>query len=139
LALGGVAGLMMPVARDFPSMILIMLLNGISFGLVSVFGSALVARDSTSKNRGVAYGLYSTAQAAGNMVLVATSPIADSLGFAPVFVLGGIASLTATTPLFLDRPSSRNTMTLILVESRKRIIATVKAHSPTSRLPSMKQ
>lgn len=98
LTLGGVACLAAPLARNYLSMVLIIFLFGISFGAVRILSSTLVAKNSTPENRGIANSLLNVAMSTGNITQIFTSPIATSLGFTPVFILGGLTALTSIIP-----------------------------------------
>ncbi len=103
LALGGVAGIASPFTNGYLSIILVLLVSGLSFGAVRILSSALVAKISTSKNRGLANSLLNVAMSMGNITNIVTSPVADTLGLTPVFLLGGVSTLIATTLAFLRK------------------------------------
>jgi MFS family permease len=103
LGLGGVTSLIMPSAGDYLSISLLAFIYGISFGATMSLGSAFVAADSTSQNRGIANSIYNAAQASGNILKVFTSSIADTLGLTPVFILSGITAFIAMIPISLRK------------------------------------
>lgn len=103
LTVGGITGLATPFANNYLSIVLILFFSGVSFGATMILGGTLVATDSTSRNRGVANSLYNAAQSAGNIIKILTSPIADNLGLAIVFLLGGVTALIATIPVLLRK------------------------------------
>lgn len=96
LALGGVSSLISPFAKNYPSLILILFLSGISYGATAILGNILVAKSSTHENRGIANSIYNTAQGIGNLTKVITSPIVDAFGLGFVFILGGVSALIST-------------------------------------------
>jgi MFS family permease len=101
LALGGLTGVATPFADSYLTLVLIFFLSGISFGATMVMGSTLVALNSTPRNRGVANGLYNIAQSTGNITKILTSPIAETQGLSPVFLLGGATAFLATVPILV--------------------------------------
>ena len=68
-----------------------------------VMGSTLVALHSTSGNRGVANSLYNIAQSTGNITKILTSPIVETQGLSPVFLLSGATAFLATIPLLIRK------------------------------------
>jgi len=103
LALGGVTGLITPLASSYLPIVLVLFLSGASFGATMILGSTLVAMNSTARNRGIANSLYNISQSTGNLTKILTTPLVDSLGFAPVFLLGGVTALMSTAPILLRR------------------------------------
>jgi len=103
LGLGGITCLASPFANNYLWIVLVFFLSGVSFGAERILTAVLVADNSTPENRGVANGFYYVAQSTGNMTIILTSPIADSLGFTPVFILGGISGLITTLPVLLRK------------------------------------
>jgi len=103
LGLGGVTSLIIPFAGDYLSISLLAFIYGISFGATMSLGSAFVAADSTSHNRGIANSIYNAAQASGNILKVFTSSIAETLGLTPVFILSGITAFIAMIPISLRK------------------------------------
>ncbi|UCH01331.1 MAG: MFS transporter [Candidatus Bathyarchaeota archaeon] len=90
LAIGGISSLASSMAYNYYFIVLILFLAGISYGATAILGNTLVIQNSTTENRGVANSLYNVAQSSGNITNILTSPIADTLGLIPVFLLGGI-------------------------------------------------
>lgn len=103
LLLGGITGVITPLANSYLTLVLVFFLSGISFGATMVMGSILVALHSTPGNRGVANGLYNIAQSMGNITKILTSPIVETQGFSPVFLLGGATAFLATIPLLIRK------------------------------------
>jgi MFS family permease len=103
LFLGAITGFITPVANDYLLLVLISFLSGVSFGATMILGSTLVARNSTLSNRGIANSVYNMAQSAGMLAVIITSPVADSFGFAPVFLLGGVTALLAAIPILFHK------------------------------------
>ena len=103
LGLGGVTSLIIPFAGDYLSISILAFIYGISFGATMSLGSAFVAADSTSHNRGIANSIYNAAQASGNILKVFTSSIAETLGLTPVFILSGITAFIAMIPISLRK------------------------------------
>jgi len=90
LAIGGISSLASSMAYNYYFIVLILFLAGISYGATAILGNTLVIQNSTTENRGVANSLYNVAQSGGNITNILTSPIADTLGLIPVFLLGGV-------------------------------------------------
>jgi MFS family permease len=103
LVLGGVTGFLAPLATTFPAILGINVLYGVSFGATMILGNTLVTLTSTPKNRGTANSTYNAAQSAGNILKMATSPLAETLGLTAVFLVGGVAALLAAIPVLLQR------------------------------------
>jgi sugar phosphate permease len=103
LALGGLTGFASPVANNYLSIVLILFLSGVSYGAVRILGLLLIAKNSTSKNRGLANSLHHAAEGAGSFTKILTSPIAETQGITPVFIIGGITGLIATVPILLRK------------------------------------
>lgn len=107
LTIGGISGLAAPFANDYPSMVLVRFLVGVCHGATMILGSTLVAALSKPGNRGIANSIHNVAQSTGRITQIITSPIAESYGFTPVFLLGGISAFTATLPILLRRHRSQ--------------------------------
>jgi len=105
LILGGLSGFTGFLANNYISLVLVLFTSGLSYGATAILGNTLIARNSTSQNRGVANSLYTFAQSTGNFTLIFTSPIADGLGFVPMFLISGATALLATTPILLRKPN----------------------------------
>jgi len=106
LGLGGISGLAAPLADSYLSLVLIRLLAGTCHGATMILGSTLVAVETKPENRGVANSLYNVTQSTGGIANVLTSPIVETQGLTPVFILGGASALAATLPLLLRRKVS---------------------------------
>ena len=107
LALGGVTSLLAPLAGNYTSIVFLFFLMGMSFGAVRILITTIIAKNSKPENRGVANSLLNIGQSAGNLTKVATSPIADTFGLDPVFLLGGVIGLIAIIPIMLPKVSKR--------------------------------
>lgn len=82
--------------------------RGVGFGILTVTGSAAVAELSTPKTRGKAVGAYGLAVAGPQVVLLPLgSWVAETIGFAWVFVVGAVPLLGAPAALALGRVLSR--------------------------------
>ena len=103
LAIGGIISFAVIYANNYISLILIMFLSGISYGAIAILGSTIVARNSSSENRGIANSLYNFAQSTSPIVLLFTTPLIDIYGFTPIFLIGGIIGLTSIIPTFLQK------------------------------------
>jgi MFS family permease len=103
LALNGITGLASPFAQDYFTIVLLLFMTGISFGAVRILSTTLVAKSSTHENRGIANSLLDVGQATGNFTKILTSPIADSLGLSPVFILGGFVGLLSIIPILVRK------------------------------------
>lgn len=98
LALGGLTGLTTSFANNYTSIVLLLFASGVSFGAFRILSTTLVAKYSIPENRGVANSLLDVSQSTGNFLKMLTSPIAENLGLAPVFIIGGVTSLSAIIP-----------------------------------------
>jgi MFS family permease len=107
LALGGVTSLFAPLAGNYSSIVLLFFLMGVSFGAVRILITTIIAKNSKPENRGVANSLLNIGQSAGNLTKIATSPIADTYGLDPVFLLGGVIGLIAIIPIILPKVYKR--------------------------------
>ena len=107
LALGGVTSLFAPLAGNYSSIVLLFFFMGVSFGAVRILITTIIAKNSKPENRGVANSLLNIGQSAGNLTKIATSPIADTYGLDPVFLLGGVIGLIAIIPIILPKVYKR--------------------------------
>ena len=107
IALGGVTSLLAPLAGNYSSIVLLFFLMGVSFGAVRILITTIIAKNSNPENRGVANSLLNIGQSAGNLTKIATSPIADTYGLDPVFLLGGVIGLIAIIPIILPKVYKR--------------------------------
>ncbi|RLI38238.1 hypothetical protein DRO66_02190 [Candidatus Bathyarchaeota archaeon] len=107
IALGGVTSLLAPLAGNYSSIVLLFFLMGVSFGAVRILITTIIAKNSKPENRGVANSLLNIGQSAGNLTKIATSPIADTYGLDPVFLLGGVIGLIAIIPIILPKVYKR--------------------------------
>ncbi|MCK5403559.1 MFS transporter, partial [Candidatus Bathyarchaeota archaeon] len=103
LAIGGIISFAVIYANNYISLILIMFLSGISYGAIAILGSTIVARNSSSENRGIANSLYNLAQSTSPIVLLFTTPLIDIYGFTSIFLIGGIIGLISIIPTFLQK------------------------------------
>jgi MFS family permease len=107
LALGGVTSLLAPLAGNYPSIVLLFFLLGVSFGAVRILITTVIAKNSKPENRGVANSILNIGQSAGNLTKIVTSPVADILGLGSVFLLGGVIGLVAIIPIVLPKVYKR--------------------------------
>lgn len=98
LVLGGITGLLVPLATNYAFMVLLLFLVGVSFGAYRIISTTLVANNSIPENRGLANSLLSLSQSTGNFVAIFTSSIAENLGLPSVFLLGCVSCLSAIIP-----------------------------------------
>jgi len=98
LALGGLTGLIAPFANNYTIIVLVLFLSGVSFGAFRILSTTLVAKSSKPENRGIANSLLDFSQSTGNFIKILTSSIAENMGLTPVFILGGVTSLSAIIP-----------------------------------------
>ncbi len=103
LLLGGISGTATIFCADYLSLSAITFVCGVSFGAKMITAHTVVTRNSTSKNRGVANGLYSIFQSSGNVTKLLTSPIEEASGLVPVFLLGGVAAFASIVPVIMRR------------------------------------
>ena len=106
LALGGMTALVTPIANSYITLTGITFLYGVSFGATMVLGYTLVTSDSTPSSRGTANAIYSVFQSIGSLAVVFTSSLAETVGLAPVFLIGGVAALLSIIPIFLRKTRS---------------------------------
>ena len=78
--------------------------RGVGFGILTVTGSAAVAELAEPTKRGAAVGAYGLAIAAPQVILLPLGPwVAETIDFAPVFVLGALPLLGVWPALSLGR------------------------------------
>ncbi|WP_433869928.1 MFS transporter [Saccharopolyspora sp. CA-218241] len=99
-------------------------LRGIGFGLLTVAGSAMVAELFPPQRRGRAAGAYGLAVGLPNFVLLPVGVwFAQTIGFAPLFWIAGVAPLLATAavlgiaPVRARRTSGRRAFPVVLLPS----------------------
>ena len=95
-----------PIANSYITLTGITFLYGVSFGATMVLGYTLVTSDSTPSSRGTANAIYSVFQSIGSLAVVFTSSLAETVGLAPVFLIGGVAALLSIIPIFLRKTRS---------------------------------
>lgn len=98
LALGGLTGLIAPFTNNYTIIVVVLFLSGVSFGAFRILSTTLVAKNSIPENRGIANSLLDFSQSTGNFIKILTSSIAENMGLTPVFILGGVTSLSAIIP-----------------------------------------
>jgi MFS family permease len=103
LMLGGMTCLASPLAETYAAIVLLFFLSGVSFGAVMILSNILVAKNSRPENRGVANSLLNVGQSSGNLMKIFTSPIAETFGLVPVFLLGGVIGLISVIPVLLSK------------------------------------
>jgi predicted MFS family arabinose efflux permease len=100
----GVPSLLHLLSDDLPVILALSAVRGVGFGVLTVTGSAVVAGLVPAGQRGRAVGLYGLAIASTQVFLLPAAPwLADTLGFATVFVLGALPVLGAPAALTLGR------------------------------------
>jgi MFS family permease len=100
LGLGGLSGLLAPLATNYMLIILVIFLMGVSFGAYRILTTTLVANNSVPENRGIANSILDFSGSAGNLTNIFTSSLAEQFGLVPVFILGGITCLITIIPTF---------------------------------------
>ncbi len=103
ILLGGVTGIATFFASDYLSIIVIMFLTGLSYGVVLSLGSSIISINSTSKNRGIANSLHMATMGVSNITKMVTTPIVDALGVSVIFVVGGITALSSAIPVIFKK------------------------------------
>jgi MFS family permease len=103
IALGGVVSFLSPLANTYLSLLFVIFLSLLSYTAISILGNVFVARTATAQNRGVATSLYNVASSTGNITKIATTPLAESGGLVPVFIIGGITAFLALLPSLIRR------------------------------------
>ncbi|MGD2201594.1 MAG: MFS transporter [Candidatus Bathyarchaeota archaeon] len=99
LALGGVAGLTSIFANNYYTLIIALMIAGVSYGAVRILGATDIARLSTKENRGVANSLYNVAISSGNIIRTVTAPLAELFGIIPLFLLATITAMASIIPV----------------------------------------
>jgi MFS family permease len=103
IVLGGITGIATFFATNYLSIILIMFLTGLSYGVVLSLSSSIISVQSTPKNRGIANSLHMSTFGIGNIVKMITTPIVDVFGISVIFLLGGITAFSSAIPLLLKK------------------------------------
>lgn len=98
LALNVITGMVSAAANDYLLLVVVQILSGLSFGAVRILSTTLAANSSTPENRGVANSFIDLCASAGNFTKIVTTPIVNELGFASVFMLGGVIGLGSILP-----------------------------------------
>jgi MFS family permease len=101
--LGGITGITTFFASNYLSIILIMFLTGLSYGVVLSLGSSIISVNSTPKNRGIANSLHMATMGIGNITKMVTTPIVDLFGVSIVFLIGGITAFSSAIPIVLKK------------------------------------
>ncbi len=103
LLLGGLTNLASPLADTYSTIVLLFFFSGVSFGAVMILSNTLVAQNARPETRGVANSLLNVGQSSGNLLKILTSSLAETLGLAPVFLLGGVCGLASIFPILLTK------------------------------------
>ena len=103
ISLGGITGIATYFASDYLSIIIVMFLLGLSYGVVLSLGSSIISINSTPKNRGIANSLHMATMGVGNITKMVTTPIVDALGVSVIFVIGGITALLSAIPVIFRK------------------------------------
>jgi len=98
LTIGGITSLFTPLANSYLLLVLSIFLSGLSYGAVMSLGSTLVSLSSNLENRGVANSVYMASIGVARIIMLVTTPIAETFGNAAVFLLGGACALAAVMP-----------------------------------------
>lgn len=106
LALGllflGLPTLALVWASGLPEILLVTLLRGVGFGILTVVGGALIAELVPPERRGLGIGLYGLAVGAPNVLALPLGVwLAGNVGFGPVFVAGTAAPLLGLPALLV--------------------------------------
>jgi MFS family permease len=101
--LGGITGISTYFASNYLSIIIIMFLSGLSYGIILTIGSSIISIHSTPKNRGIANSLHMATFGIGNITKMITTPIADVFGISTIFIVGGITAFSSALPVLLTK------------------------------------
>jgi MFS family permease len=99
LLLGGASGIAPVFMNNYAVSTIIMFTSGLSYGIVFTLASIFTAEWSTSENRGVANSLVTLTRGVSFMVRMATTPIANTMGFDVLFILSGLTSFLSLLPI----------------------------------------
>ncbi len=100
LGLGGLAGLLAPLATNYTLIVLVLFLMGVSFGAYRILTTTLVANNSVPENRGIANSILDFSGSAGNLTNIVTSSLVEQFGIVPVFILGGLTCVSTIIPTY---------------------------------------
>ncbi len=104
-----IAGLLIPYATGYYSLIPIAMTFGMCFGVISVICALIISSVSTPTNRGLANSLHSLTTSTGMFAPLAMTPIAEIWGLNSVFTTSAFLPLIAIPPiLFLMQPLTNN-------------------------------
>ncbi len=95
MAVAGGTGLLATIANNYLFIVVLFFLEGISYGATRIMQNVLVANVSTPENRGVANSVNQLFQSAANFSRIFTTPLVDTMGFSPVFILASSAAFIA--------------------------------------------
>ena len=105
-----VAGLLIPYATGYYSLIPLAMTFGLCFGTISVICALIISSISNPSNRGLANSIHSLTTSTGMFAPLAMTPIAEMWGVTSVFTTSAFLPLIAVPPiLFLMQPLTNNT------------------------------
>ncbi len=105
-----IAGLLIPYATGYYSLIPIAMTFGMCFGVISVICALIISSVSTPTNRGLANSIHSLTTSTGMFAPLAMTPVAETWGINTVFNTSAFLPLIAIPPIiFLMQPLINNT------------------------------
>lgn len=109
LAFLGVPALGYGLSDQLPPVLVMSALRGVGFAIITVTGSAVVAKLVPAGRLGAGIGVYGLAVAAPMLVLLPVSvPLADGIGFWAAFVVGGLPLVGIPGAVPLGRAVARS-------------------------------
>jgi len=104
-----IAGLLIPYATGYYSLVPIAMTFGMCFGVISVICALIISSVSTPTNRGLANSIHSLTTSTGMFAPLAMTPVAEIWGINSVFTTSAFLPLIAIPPiLFLMQPVINN-------------------------------
>ncbi|MCJ7634739.1 MFS transporter [Candidatus Bathyarchaeota archaeon] len=100
ILLGGATGILAIQANTYPVLILVCLLEGISFGSLRILDTTIIAGNTTSDNRGTANSFHHVTQSTSMITKMFTTPIAETQGIPAVLTVGAAAAFLSLIPIF---------------------------------------
>lgn len=95
IAIAGVADLLSSQAGNYPTLILIFLLEGTAYGAVRILFTTLLGENTSPEHRGTANSLYHITESTSQATKIVTTPIAETQGYPTVLILGGVLAFTS--------------------------------------------
>lgn len=99
LLLGGVSGIAPIIMDNYTVSAIIMFASGLSYGIVFTLASIFIAEWSSPENRGVANSLVTLTRGFSFIIKMATTPIANTMGFDVLFIGSGLISFLSILPI----------------------------------------